>query len=151
MHTGYEDILSRIDVAPRWWDEHAVPRFCAFSPDQIADIYADECVLLLIECQDCHKPYKVCMSISAISKMMSRMDFNYKMRTSVETHRYLYYGDPPNACEEDCCAGATMSSVSIRILEFWERSFTPEHWGWRRVPELEIEIEEEDARSGVSH
>lgn len=45
---------------------------------------------------------------------------------------YLNYGDPPNA---DCCpAGPTMSSHSIRVLEYWHR---PDH-EWKRDPSLEI-------------
>jgi hypothetical protein len=40
MYRRYDDILSRIAEEPTWFDEHAVPRYCTFAPDQIANIYA---------------------------------------------------------------------------------------------------------------
>jgi hypothetical protein len=48
----YRDILERIPTQPLWWDEHAVPRYCEFSPEQIAYYYAREAVLLLITTQN---------------------------------------------------------------------------------------------------
>jgi hypothetical protein len=59
MHQHYEDILSRIAEPPRWFDEDGVPRYCEFAPDRIANIYADECALLAIECQSCARPFLV--------------------------------------------------------------------------------------------
>jgi hypothetical protein len=44
------------------------------------------------------------------------------------------YGDPPNV---GCCpVGPTMSSDSLRVLEFWRRSAGR----WERVPALEIDV-----------
>jgi len=32
MHASYDDILSRINTPPICFEEHAVPRYCAFEP-----------------------------------------------------------------------------------------------------------------------
>lgn len=57
MHTCYNDILSRVSEDPKWFDEHAVPRYCEFSPDECADIYARQVCLLLAECQNCAREF----------------------------------------------------------------------------------------------
>lgn len=50
-------------------------------------------------------------------------------------HNY-FYGDPPSHRDHmgNICAGVTMSSTSLRVLEAWERSTFNE---WIRYPELE--------------
>jgi hypothetical protein len=53
MFHHYEDIISRIAEPPRWYDEQGVPRYCDFAPNVIGNIYANECVLLEIECSGC--------------------------------------------------------------------------------------------------
>jgi hypothetical protein len=53
MHNYYKDIISKIPEEPQWFDEEAVPRYCPFTPDKLANIYADECALVLIQCQGC--------------------------------------------------------------------------------------------------
>ena len=57
MLQHYEDIFSRIAEPPRWFDEQGVPRYCEFAPDRIANIHAQECALLAIECQSCGRPF----------------------------------------------------------------------------------------------
>ena len=61
MLQHYEDILSRIAEPPRWFDEQGVPRYCEFAPDRIANIHAQECALLAIECQSCGRPFIVAL------------------------------------------------------------------------------------------
>ena len=62
MHTHYADILNRIPEAPRWFDEVAVPRYCEFSTDALAFIYAKEAALVLIQCQACEREFQVAFS-----------------------------------------------------------------------------------------
>jgi hypothetical protein len=74
MNHDYQDILDLIVEPPRWWDEHAVPRWCEFHPEATANIYADEALLMLIECQDCGHEFHVCMSVSRSDVMMRAFD-----------------------------------------------------------------------------
>jgi hypothetical protein len=51
--------------------------------------------------------------------------------------REIKYGDPPNV---GCCAvGASMSSIPVRVLEFWRRQDLLAS-AWERVPQLEIDV-----------
>lgn len=122
----YSDITDKLGE-PEWWDEQGVPRYCEFSPDEGANIYSDEILLLVIECQDCGREYKVAMSGPGDGRGDGLAD---RVRAGT-----LHYGDPPNyGCDG---AGASMNSIPRRVVEFWERSW-PEPV---RVPELEIPIE----------
>lgn len=128
MHHDYSDIRSRISEQPRWFDEAGVPRYCEFAHDQTNFIYADTAVLLEIACQSCGRRFKVCLSEWYLSRS--------SLAEAVQ-NRSIHYGDPPNV---GCCpAGPTMSSDSLRVLEFW--MIGKDH-RWMRVPELEIELED---------
>jgi hypothetical protein len=117
MHNAYKDITSRLGT-PQWYDEYAVPRYDAFKPNDVADIYANQVALLLIACQSCGQQFKVAISSGLLDKKLSE-------------YCSFGYGDPPNA---DCCgAGATMTSDTIAVLEFYKREWTD----WIRVEELE--------------
>lgn len=126
MKRHYDDILSRIPEPPQWFDEGGVPRFVAFAPDEAANIYAKEVVLLLVECQACEREFKVCLSWSA-------MDHVRNIPPLSANPAGLEYHDPPNV--ECCAAGPTMNSVPIRVLEFWRK----ERFDWERVPAFEVE------------
>ena len=134
MNHHFEDIRSRIAEEPQWWDEHAVPRYCPFAPNEVADIYAVEVALVRIECQACGTAFKVAFSWGRY--VMGR---NEDGTVWCKTHppidpRTLHYGDPPNA---GCCAsGPTMNSEPQRVLEWWRRDYCE----WQRVPENEVAI-----------
>ncbi|WP_226550745.1 hypothetical protein [Celeribacter naphthalenivorans] len=107
MHVFYEDILSRIFEPVLWFDENAVPRYSDFSPDRVANIYAQEVVLLLIRCQACCREFRVALSSSEIKPVLA---------SKIEAQA-LRFGDPPNV---QCCpTGPTMNSISVRVLEYW--------------------------------
>jgi hypothetical protein len=128
MNADYKDIRSRIQEQPLWFDEHAVPRYELFKPELVADIYAEEAVLFLIECQACGKRYKVAASFS---KCAATSDAYYMRELDEEgglpdrpladeiRHGGINYGDPPNACDSGCLAGSSMSSISIGVLQYW--------------------------------
>lgn len=149
MHHHYDDILSRIAEAPQWFDEHAVPRFGPFAPGLCADIYADEVVLLAIECQACRQSFNVAMSQNRATRIMREHrrremrhsdaapapDIDMSLAGAVRT-RAIHFGDPPNI---GCCpAGPTMNSEPRRVLQFWRRS--KDHFSWERDASLEIEL-----------
>lgn len=140
MNHHYKDIRDKLGE-PSWWDEVAVPRYCDFSPLRSHDTYADEVVLLEIECQNCARPFKVCKSSSAVERLNSGYGLAGMLYDDI-TLGCIEYGDPPNV--ECCPSGATMSSIAIRVLEYWHRS--EDGFDWVRVPALEIGVRPEWAR-----
>lgn len=164
MNHHYRDILDRIAVPPLWWDEHAVPRYCAFGPREVANIYADECCLLLIECQGCGTEFKVGFSSSLMDRarsayeklaivdkvveptgeMITAASNSMRLSSQIINHT-IHYGDPPNFC---CGSGATMNSIPVRVLEYWQQEQGGRGFpGWEQVYELEIEIKAEWAKN----
>ena len=153
MNHDYVDIRSRIAEPPKWWDERTCPRYCDFAPDKVADIYADEAALVLITCQECGKEYRVAFTFSTNSKfeIASRYYSNLDAKTAMEKafehslardirERTIHYGDPPNACDDSCAAGASMNSEPRRVLEYWRRT-KDLPYSWVRESALEINIE----------
>jgi len=69
MHNNYSDITNLIEEQPKWWDENGVPRYETFHPNLLPDIYADEAVLYLIECQNCKREFEVAESFSIHNAM----------------------------------------------------------------------------------
>lgn len=132
MKNCYDDILRLTSEAPRWFDEYAVPRFCDFSPRAVANIYAKECCLCLIRCQQCHREFKVAFS-------WHLLDGEPNLAKAIQT-KQIHYGDPPNI---GCCdAGPTMNSEPLHVLEYWLHEREPDY-EWVRHPELEVSIEDE--------
>ena len=108
-----------------------MPRWCAFDPNEIANVYANEAALVLVACQGCEREFLVAVSNSTLGWLQKGT------RTSlldlIEHGVVPTNGDPPNA---DCCAaGPTMSSEPVRVVEFWRRALpSPE---WERGPRCE--------------
>lgn len=128
MKRHYDDILSRIPEPPQWFDEGGVPRFVAFSPDEAANIYASEVVLLAVRCQNCGHKFRVCLS-------WSTMDGAIRNIPPLSTNPAgLEYGDPPNV--ECCRSGPTMNAIPERVVWFWRMTAAHE---WERVPAFEVE------------
>ena len=129
MYQRYDDILSRIGEEPAWFDEHAVPRYCTFAPNKIANIYSGETALAEVTCQCCKRIFRV--AFSEINWNAERIAVCRPLNPGVpEVHwksarisdairsRTLHFGDPPNVC---CHAGATMNSEPRRVIEYWHR------------------------------
>lgn len=111
MKSSYHDILSRISEPPSWFDKHGVPRYEAFSPEAVADVYTREIALFEVRCQACGRVFKVSRSGRTIGDPHS-------LTSSIDARR-LCYGDPPAV---GCCpTGAVMNSVPVRVLELWRR------------------------------
>ena len=123
MNCSYLDITSRISDPPLWWDEEAVPRYCAFAPSEVAYIYADEAALVEIACQNCGQRFLVAMAGDRTG--------DHKLSDVLGSDDWWGWGDPPNM---GCCpAGPTMGSEPVRVVEFWRRV----KWEWARIPTLE--------------
>jgi hypothetical protein len=126
MHTDYADIRGRIQTEPLWFDEVAVPRYCPFAPDAMANIYAREAVLVLAVCQTCLRHFQLAIS---------RPSPDAKDLATAIHHRRLHYGDPPNV---GCCdTGPTETVVELRVLEYWRRLPSNE---WKREPSFEVGV-----------
>lgn len=132
MNNHYYDILCRIDQKPLWFDENAVPRYCGFSPDELANIYADECCLALIQCQNCRAQFRVAFSISFSERLTEKLDLEDKVIQRAIESRSLHYGDPPNI--QCCAAGPSMNSDMLAILEYWSE----EDYTWKRNGVFEV-------------
>lgn len=130
MNHHFRDIRDRIAEDPKWWDENATPRYCEFKPDETAFIYADECVLFEVACQDCNTRFLVCRSSAYWKRELRRMESTEKQYSIKEVidEGLLHYGDPPNT---GCCpAGPSMSSEFIRVVEYWRKD--KDKWEWVR-------------------
>lgn len=133
MHNHYTDIIDKIELAPLWFDEQGVPRFCEFSPKRLSNIYADSCCLLRIECQGCGHQFAVAMSDSRTQLMLLQHRSGRPIRRLAELVRNgsIHYGDPPNV---SCCpSGPTMNSIPRQVVQFWVR----ESFDWKPVDDLE--------------
>jgi hypothetical protein len=141
MNRHYKDILSRIATSPKWFDEAAVPRFCDFAPDECSNIYADECALVLIQCQACATEFEVCFSESTMTRlklnMMARRDGLGPSLLDQITKGAIHYGDPPNI--ECCPAGPTMNSEPKQVLQYWTRTGHE----WTRDSSAEVRFKSE--------
>lgn len=123
MNHHYNDIRSRIQSKPLWFDENAVPRYEPFNCRDRANIYAKEVTLLEIACQNCGHRFDVCMTNNWNGPTL---------RQQIEDG-LIHYGDPPNV--QCCMAGPTMNCLDLRVIEYWHN---PKIFEWIRVTELEI-------------
>ncbi len=108
MRCRYLDIRDRLGE-PRWFDEAGVPRYCEFHPDECANIYANEAVLLLLTCQHCGQQFRVAVTRQhELAPLYKRI-----------MDRELEYDDPPNAC---CAVGSSMNGEPRKVIEYWRKS-----------------------------
>lgn len=131
MHCAYTDITSKLGD-PIWWDENAVPRYCPFSPEAAANIYAREVALVEIQCQMCGHQFPVAFSWSSLETL-----HNVQIPPISERiiKKELCYRDPPNYC---CNSGACTTSVPLRVLEFWKYGKSASDW--TRLNDLEVAL-----------
>ena len=134
MLPDYDDIRRRIPEQPKWFDNHGVPRYDEFKPDDVPNIYAREACLYLIRCQACHAKFKVSAHSDDYVRIIHK-DINLSDQI---TNKFLHYGDPPR--HNDCAGGDTMNCEDIRVLEYWRK----ERFDWVRMPEFEITLADAD-------
>lgn len=126
MHADYLDILQRITDKPQWWDEHGVPRYNRFRPEDSPNVYTEECALVVVECAVCRREFKgevnggVWRGTTVLASMVQEGD--------------VEYGSPPR----HTCTGDAVGAHTVRVLEFWRRCAAV--MVWERVPGLEVEV-----------
>lgn len=111
MYRSYEDILRRIEGLPIWW-HNGYPRYETFNPHLVGGI--GDVALVQTHCQDCETRYDVATASGADGRTL---------RNLIAWCENLDIGDPPNACHAlgaRCSAGASMRSLQIQIIEYWE-------------------------------
>jgi len=137
MLRNYDDIRSRIRDAIRRWDDNGVPRYCDFSPEACG-VYDVVAALVEVGCQACMERFRVVVTFDRES--LRQVGDRYALPTAGNIGTFRY-GDPPiHSHGTDGCVGNTMSSESIRVLEFWQR----DQQNWIRHPECEIYIGEQE-------
>lgn len=129
MWTWYSDILDLSPTRPLWWDEQAVPRFCQFAPDKVANFYATEAALLLISCVFNPIHHFV---VAASGPRRSGRTLADEIRDGS-----FRYGDPPRIAE---CRDGDTTAHPIRVLQYWRQDWTPLP-RWFRDPSLEIVLD----------
>lgn len=159
MLADYQDIRRLIEREPLWWDVHGVPRYLPHSPKLASDIYCDEVALLTVACQSCRQEFKVQIThkrLSAAAYAWAKQvpegpaqQERFALITSgllaheVRT-KEIHYGDPPRHDNGGhCSSGDTMNVIDLRVEEFWTRLGGGDG-EWRRIPELEVQIESLD-------
>lgn len=132
MNNEFDDITSRIAEAPSWYDDNGTPRYGAFTPRALPNIYASEAVLLEVACQGCKELFSVGMGWTNYGFDPDDLSMRQQIKDKM-----LHYGDPPNT---RCCpAGPTMNSEPRRVLEYWHKS-RDTGYEWKRDETMEIDI-----------
>lgn len=133
MHLSYQDITSRIDEDPSWYDGNGVPRYDPFEPHDTG-VYVKYALLVEISCQQCSRLFLVGEGYDTYDWCADEP----RHVTLEEIATKYHYGDPPS----HGCIGDTMNCGDLRIVEAWDRTFKPEghpkNWlNWTRRPEIE--------------
>jgi len=129
MLPDYEDIRSRIDEEPKWYDIHGVPRYCEMHPNEVPNIHADAVWFQETACQLCGEKFNVAFH----SSRMMRIKTDYFELDTVDMSFPLHYGDPPR----HGCTGDTMNVVDSKILQTWKRNGGKHGYEWVRVDTTE--------------
>jgi len=138
MRQPYRDVCDRIAEKPQWFDALGYPRYCAFAPSEVSNLYASEVALVEIACQNCDRRFLVAFTWSPFCRTPS-LSARIKRRSHWGEPREhtMHYGDPPNV---NCCSpGPVMNCVNLRIIEFWEQKGAID---WRRRIDLEVLLPE---------
>ena len=130
----FEDILQAANRKPLWYDDHGTPRFSPYYPELSPNIYSDESCLYEIKCQYCHEKFLVSECWDRFESISHPYDWPANMSECIKKEM-LSYGDPPR----HDCVGDTMTSDTIRVVEFWKKAIMK----WNRIPDLEIEFKQE--------
>jgi len=131
MKCFYSDIIEKCGE-PQWWDEVGVPRYCNFDPKKVNDIYAREVAFLRIRCQSCHKEFLVAISWCPIHNLRNIAAYSERKKGDI------YYRDPPrHDIDGRCCAGETMTSETLEVIELWKSDIGK----WTRLTEFEGVVE----------
>lgn len=135
MYEPYLDIRERLGE-PLWHDWQGVPRYDPYSPG-MQNIYAKYDCLFLVRCQSCGREFQVGACADS---------FEFRMQIDVPRAPVLPkrgdggsfgFGDAPWHDMGNRCAGTTMGTIPVRVMEFWQN----ERAGWKRLPQHEVPLD----------
>lgn len=138
MDRLYEDLRSRLGE-PLWHDEQGVPRYDSFHPN-LCGVYDTHVALLEIACQGCEKRFLVSSSWNhhcdlerfARTRGTDVTVLGPQMPDATNGGGSFGYGDAPWHGDPQC-AGTTMATEVVRVVEFWTRDFE-----WQRRQSYEF-------------
>jgi hypothetical protein len=141
MYRLYSDIRDVLGE-PLWHDEQGVPRYVPYAP-QHGGIYDQWSALLEIQCQACGRPFLVSSSFS-----LSDMFRHLRPDEPIPQHPVFptadncggdfAFGDAPWHDGDRQCSGTTMTTDTVRVVEFWTHDGGPHGFDWQRRPEYEF-------------
>lgn len=142
MYRLYEDLRDKLGE-PTWHDEQGVPRYCDFHPSR-GGIYDRWCALLEIACQACGQTFLVSDSYSMTDMIRAGWKPGDPSEPVLPTDGNgggsFGFGDAPWHGEEQC-SGTTMTTDTLRVVEFWTKDGGDCGMDWRRRPEFEFAYE----------
>ncbi len=166
MHCAFEDIIKKCGK-PDWYDQDGVPRYGAFDPDNVSNIYADHAALLEIQCQQCRQmfivsvhcksydvEYKQLLWVTAYeSKYGKKPDESHRSRFYIDSeglHRiqlpkegdagWFIYGDPPIHGIYDWHKNCMAGDTMNSIPNKMVEFWMKEDLKWVRRPEYEVYV-----------
>ena len=125
MWPEYQDIIERAGP-PEWYTSQGVPRYGPFMPGSMS-VYAEYAALCLVRCQSCEEEFRVGFAYDRFMWVMGELKRTERPTGCDDFHM----GDPPNHAD---CAGSTMTSDVVEIVEFWVKGRFCE---WSRDPSIE--------------
>lgn len=136
MYPLYKDLRTRLGK-PLWIDQHGVPRYDEFTPQDAAEIYNDFVLVMDVKCQSCGKMFKCVTSIAKHSLWLKSTPVEPTTK-NILSHLFGW-GDAPwhtqHGDEDDFngqCAGTAMSTDYV-ASEFWVRGKSRE-WIQMEIP-----------------
>lgn len=143
MYRLYLDIRDRLGE-PDWHDEQGVPRYVPYRPEH-GGIYDRWAALLEIRCQGCGRTFLVSDSYSLMDVIKGgwkKGDPSEPEFPSVDNcGGWFAFGDAPWH-EYDGggqCSGTTMTTETLRVVEFWTHDGGAHGTDWRRRSEYEFD------------
>lgn len=140
MWPSYDDIITRIDEPPSYYTQQGVPRYGAFHPSAVT-VYANAVSLYQVRCQAemCGQLFEISYAWPTLFERLSLREehgglpndiedqaavnaWHINIHKDINPHELVDLGDPPYHFYNDAtCTGTTMSSITVALLEHWER------------------------------
>lgn len=117
-----------------------MPRYDPYQPG-MQSVYANYDALIEIRCQSCGRVFLVgcCASQFEVGRCEHGGTVIKTVLPTVANPGFVWWGDAPShEVSGGRCAGNTMSSELVRVVEFWE--CTGQMPEWTRVSKLEIPL-----------
>lgn len=128
MYPLYRDLREKLGE-PLWHDQLGVPRYAVFHPELLG-IYDDWAVLFEVECEACRHRFPCAIGFCSLDYHLNPtlgLDFHNRFDPDKVLPQIVGWGDAPwhdmygESAFDSQCAGTTMSSSVVYILEVWRK------------------------------